>query len=71
MEEKKEMNLIRGRLGAMKMSISKFAKLMGISRPTARKKIDGDSEFTVAEMERACEILCIAPSEAYHYFFAR
>lgn len=62
-------NLIRGRLGAMKMSLSTFAKLMGISRPTARRKIDGETLFNSKEIEKACEILKIPINEVPLYFF--
>ena len=63
-------NELRGRLGARKMSISKFASLMGWSRPTARRKVDGESTFTVTEMYKACEILGISPAEAAKFFLA-
>ena len=62
-------NLLRGRLGAMKMSLSTFAKLMGISRPTARRKIDGETLFNSKEIEKACEILEIPINEVPLYFF--
>ena len=62
-------NLLRGKLGAMQMSITSFAKLMGISRPTAKRKIDGESQFTASEMKKACEILQIPTKEASVYFF--
>ena len=62
------MNLLRGRLGSMKMTVSAFAKEMGISRPTARRKIDGEVQFTVREMEKACEILNITFEEAPRFF---
>ena len=61
-------NMLRGRLGSMRMSISTFAKLMGFSRPTARRKIDGEVEFTASEMIRACEILDISYEEALKFF---
>ena len=64
-------NKLRGKLGSLKMSLAQFAKLMGISRPTARKKIDGESEFTVAEALKACEILQIPTAEVSLYFLSK
>ena len=61
-------NELRGRLGAKQISVTKFAELMGMSRPTARRKIDGKVDFTISEMFRACEILDIAPDDAARFF---
>lgn len=62
-------NLIRGRLGAMQMSLTTFAKLMGKSRPTIRNKVDGKVEFNAKEIEKACEILQIPINDVPLYFF--
>ena len=62
-------NLIRARLGALKMSVSEFARQMGLSRPTARKKVDGERQFKVSEVEKACAVLNIPKEEAHLYFF--
>ena len=62
-------NKIRGRLGAIKMSVTEFAEKMGMSRPTARRKIDGEVDFSAKEIKRALEILDIPATEAHIYFF--
>ena len=62
-------NKIRGRLGAIKMSVSEFASRMGMSRPTATKKIDGVVDFNSKEIKKALEVLDIPVTEAHLYFF--
>lgn len=62
-------NLIRARLGALKMSISEFARQMGMSRPTARRKVDGECQFNIREVEKACAVLKISKEDALLYFF--
>lgn len=64
-----ELNMLRGRLGALKMSITEFARLMELSRPTARKKLDGEIQFKANEIAKACKILNIPLKEASSYFF--
>lgn len=62
-------NKIRGRLGALKMSVTEFASRMGMSRPTARNKIDGVVDFNSSEIKKAIKILEIPATEAHLYFF--
>lgn len=47
----------------------RFAALMGMSTTTLSKKLNGKSEFTQAEINKACEILEIDPVEIPKYFF--
>ena len=62
-------NKLRGRLGALQMTLTEFASKMGMSRPTARNKIDGVVPFNSREITKAIEVLEIPVSEAHIYFF--
>ena len=62
-------NKLRGRLAEIGMTMSEFAENMGLSRPTARKKVDGEVQFLGAEIKRACKILDIPYTEIETYFF--
>ena len=62
-------NKIRGRLAEIGMTLSEFAENMGFSRPTARRKVDGEVEFKAPEIKRACDVLRIPFSEIETYFF--
>ena len=64
-----EVNILRDRIGALRMSLTSFAELMGLSRSTARKKLDGEIQFKAKEIIRACEVLQIPYEEAHLYFF--
>ena len=63
-------NKLRGRLAEIGMTLSDFAEKMGLSRPTARKKVDGETQFLGAEIKRACVILEFPLSEIETYFFS-
>lgn len=47
-----------------------FAVDMGLANSTLSAKLNGRSEWTRAEMERACGLLSIPLAEAYLYFFS-
>ena len=66
----KNENKPRGRLAEVGMTLSEFAENMGFSRPTARRKVDGEVEFNAAEIKRACYILTISTNDIPTYFFA-
>ena len=51
-------------------SKSKFADKMRVSRPTLDKKLSGESQWTQAEISRACELLDIEKNKIPDYFFA-
>ena len=58
-----------GRLKEKSLTQEKFAELMGMSGTTLSKKLNGKSEWTQAEMNKACEILEINPEEIPVYCF--
>lgn len=62
-------NAIRGRLGALRMSVTKFAELMGISRNRAYAIVDGVRTYKSTEIEKACNILNIPSEDIPKYFF--
>ena len=62
-------NKLRGRMAEIGMTMSAFAENMGLSRPTARRKVDGEVQFLAAEIKRACTILSIPLTEIETYFF--
>lgn len=59
-------------LGRLKEKVDtqdKFAELLGMSTTTLSKKLNGKSEWTQAEINKACEILEIDPVDIPVYFF--
>ena len=62
-------NKLRGRMAEIGMTMSEFAENMGLSRPTARRKVDGEVQFLGAEIKRACTLLSIPLTEIETYFF--
>jgi hypothetical protein len=52
------------------MTVTDFAKKMGMSRITARKKLDGVTEFTAREIKMACDVLGIPIADVSYYFFS-
>ena len=62
-------NALRGRLGEFKMTIGKFASLMGISRNRAFAILNGERAYTAVEIEKACNILSIPTERIPDYFF--
>lgn len=62
--------LLLGKLGAKRINITGFAKAMGFSRPTARKKIYGEAAFTVAEIGKASELLGLTKNEMIDIFLS-
>lgn len=58
-----------GRLKEKGLTQEQFADLLGMSGTTLSKKLNGKSEWTQAEINKACEILEIDPVEIPIYFF--
>lgn len=59
-------------LGRIKEKVDtqdKFAELLGMSTTTLSKKLNGKSEWTQAEINKACEILEIDSVDIPVYFF--
>ena len=62
-------NKLKGRMVEMGYNISSFSEALHISRPCLRKKINGQSDFRVSEIEKVCSVLSIPTTEIGVYFF--
>lgn len=65
----KKINLIRGKLGERGISVSSFAKSLGISRNRAHAIVNGERAYNAIEIEKASALLDIPPEEIPHYFY--
>lgn len=52
-------NLLKSAMVAKNMSVGDVAKRLNITRNTMYKRLNGQSEFTTAEVKELCEILSI------------
>lgn len=62
-------NAVRGRLGELKMSMTTFAKRIGVSKNRAFAILNGERAYTAIEIEKACEVLNIPADRIPDYFF--
>lgn len=62
---------LRGKIKEVFGTESAFASAMGYNRSTISAKLNNQSEWTRADIERACVLLGIPFSEVEHYFFYR
>lgn len=60
---------LRGLIRAQFKTQEAFAKSIGISACSLSKKLNGASEWTAAEIRRACKTLDISPEKIPQYFF--
>ena len=60
--------LLLGKLGSKRISLSAFAREMGFSRPTARRKVNGEVDFTVSEVTKASALLGLSQQEMVNIF---
>lgn len=63
-------SLLRGRIKTVCQTEEKFAEKMGISQNTLTRKFKQDG-FNQLEIDMACAILLINPSEISTYFFTK
>lgn len=61
---------LKGKIVECGYNVSTFSEAMGMSRPTMRKKINGFTDFSASEIERACRLLSIPYDDVAVYFFA-
>ena len=61
---------LRGKMAEKGYTLSDLSKAVNLSRPCLRKKINGDVDFRVSEIERVCSALDIKRGEVIGYFFA-
>ena len=62
---------LRGKIREVFFTQEKFAEAMGISTTTISYKLNGLTEWTQEEIEKAVEVLSIPYEEIHVYFFTR
>ena len=60
---------LRGRIREMFATQAKFANAMGMNTATLSAKLNGKTEWSRDEIENACYLLKIPPTEVAEYFF--
>lgn len=60
---------LRGRIRTVYGTQEAFARAMDRSPCSISFKLNGRSEWTAAEIRKACELLDIRPDEVTRYFF--
>lgn len=60
---------LREKIKAVYGTQKAFADAMGMNVTTLTLKLNGKSEWTVAEIEKACYLLNISSKEIVDYFF--
>lgn len=60
---------LRGRIKEKYGTQANFADAMGMDRSTLSLKLNGKSDWTSPEIEKACVLLEIPFAEAHTYFF--
>lgn len=62
---------LRGRIREVFGGQDAFAKALGMNPATLSKKLNGNSAWTVPEIESSCKSLSIPLNEVSEYFFSR
>jgi transcriptional regulator with XRE-family HTH domain len=62
---------LRGRIVEKFQTQSAFARAMGKNTSTINGKLNGKSQWTADEIEKACGLLDIPLTEAHLYFFCK
>lgn len=60
---------LRGKIREAFSTQEAFAEAMGMDKSTMSLKLNGKSEWTMTEIEKACYLLGIPINEVYLYFF--
>lgn len=60
---------LRGDIRKFFSTQAEFAEALGISECALSKKLNNRSEWTGAEMQKACELLNSGPEKIREYFF--
>lgn len=61
-------NEIRSKVAEKGLTMAEFAKQLGIDRASVFRKLNGSSEFTVGEAQKAKEALGLTDMEAVSIF---
>lgn len=62
---------LRGKIKEVFGTEGAFARAMGYNRGTISAKLNNQSEWTRADIQKACFLLGVPFSEVEHYFFCR
>lgn len=62
---------LRGKIREVFGTQEAFATVMGMNTATLSAKLNSKTDWTKAEIERACSLLGISLTEMHLYFFAR
>jgi len=65
-----DLNYLANKIEEIGIPISTIADKMGISRTTFYKKLNGERDFQISEIESICTILRLTDYEKKHIFFA-
>lgn len=65
-----DINYLTRKIDEINIPVSTIAEKMGISRTTFYRKLNGEREFQISEIEAICDILRLTTDEKKHIFFA-
>ena len=55
--------VVRAEMAAQQRPVAALAEVLGVTAPTAHKRLDGEMPFDLVEVERIADWLEITPSE--------
>ena len=64
-------NKLRGKIAEAGMTVASLAAAIGLNPATLHRKINGETEFTRAEIQTITEVLNLTVEEVQEIFFAR
>lgn len=62
-------NKLKGKIVENGYTLSSFSDAIPLSRMSLRRKLNGEADFRVSEIEKICSLLGIERSEISNYFF--
>lgn len=65
-----DLNALKGKVKSSGMSMTFVAKMLGISRASLYKKLNGNVEFKVSEIVSLCKVLHLSDKERDLIFFS-
>lgn len=61
---------LRGRIKEKGFTEQEFANMLSLSRTSLSLRMNGKTEWSLSDIEKACEILSIPSTEIPEYFFS-
>lgn len=68
MDKKYDYTLLRRRILAKYKSFKDFSESLGICTMSLWRKLNGETDFTIKEVDRICELLEIKKEDMHEYF---